>query len=66
MWGRGAYNPAHALSGLRARAEEVTCREQMINAKVSRGTVEDDPILGTPGLQWEEQSHNEGYPQTVP
>ena len=27
---------------------------------------EDYPVLGTPGLQWEDQRLGEGYPQTAP
>ena len=34
--------------------------------EVSRGTAEDDPVLGTPGLQGEEQRLDEGYPQKAP
>ena len=33
---------------------------------VSRGTAEDYPVLGTPGLQWEDQRLGEGYSQTAP
>ena len=37
VWGRGAYDPAHALSGLRARAEEVVCRGRMIEGRGVKG-----------------------------
>ena len=33
---------------------------------MSRGMVENYPVLGTPGLQWEDQRLGEGYPQTAP
>ena len=53
MWGQGTYDPAHALLGPGARAKEGICQGRMGKAEVSSGTTEDDPILGTPGLQGE-------------
>ena len=61
MWGQGTYGPTHALLGLGARAED-----EWGKAEVSRGIAEDDPVLGTPGLQGEEQRLDEGRPQKAP
>ena len=35
-------------------------------AEVLKGTVEDDPVLGTPELQEEKQLLDEGHPQKAP
>ena len=35
-------------------------------AEVSSGTAEDDPVLGTLGLQGEEQRLDDGCPQKAP
>ena len=40
--------------------------DEWLKAEVSRGPAEDYPVLGTPGLQWEDQRLGEGYPQTAP
>ena len=66
MWGQGTYDPAHALLGPRARAEEGTCREQMGKGRNAGGTAEDDPVLGTLRLQREEQHLAESCPQKAP
>ena len=66
MWGQGTYDPAHALLRPRARAEEDICRGRMEKGRNAGGTAEDDPVLGTPRLQREEQHLIEGYPQKAP
>ena len=63
MWGQGTYDPAHALLGPRARAEEGIYRERMGKGRNAGDTAEDDPVLGTPRLQREEQHFVEGCPQ---
>ena len=57
---------AHALLGLRARAEEGICRGQMRKCRNAGCTAEDDPVLGTPRLQREEQHLVEGCPKKPP
>ena len=37
MWVREVYNPAQALSGPRARAEEVSCRGRMVDGPGVKG-----------------------------
>ena len=66
MWGQGTYDPAHALLGPRARAEEGTCRGRMGKGRNAEGTAEDDPVLGTLRLQKEEQHLAESCPQKAP
>ena len=44
----------------------VFAEDEWGKAEVSSGTAEDDPVLGTLGLQLEEQRFDEGYPQTAP
>ena len=44
----------------------VCARDEWGKAEVSRGTAEDDPVLGTPGLQGEEQRLDDGCPQKSP
>ena len=66
MWGQGTYDPAHALLGLGPMPRRVHAEDECGKAEVSRGTAEDDPVLGTPGLQGEEQRLDEGCPQKAP
>ena len=66
MWGQGTYDPAHALLGFRAHAEEGICRGRIGKGRNAGGIAEDDPILGTPRLQREEQHLVEGCPQKAP
>ena len=63
MWGQRTYDPAHALLGLGPMPRRVCAEDEWGKAEVSRGTVEDDPVLDTPGLQGEEQRLDEGCPQ---
>ena len=44
----------------------VCAEDEWGKAEVSRGTAEDDPVLGTLGLQGEEQRLDEGRPQKTP
>ena len=60
MWGQGTYDPAHALLGLRPMPRRVCAEDGWGKAEVSRGVAEDDPVLGTPELQGEEQRLDEG------
>ena len=41
----------------------VRAEDEWEEAEVSRVAAEDDPVLGTPELQGEEQRLDEGYPQ---
>ena len=66
MWGQGTYDPAHALLGPRARAEEDICRGRMGKGQNTEGTAEDDPVLDIPRLQREEQHLVESFPQKAP
>ena len=66
MWGQRTYDPAHALLGLRARAEEGICRGRIGKDQNAGGIAEDDLVLGIPRLQREEQPLVEGCPQKVP
>ena len=66
MWGQGTYDPTHALLGLGPMPRRVCDEDEWGKAEVSRGTAEDDPVLGTPGLQGEEQHLDEGRPQKAP
>ena len=61
MWGQGTYGPTHALLGLGARAED-----EWGKAEVSSETAEDDPVLGIPRLQGEEQRLDDGCRQKKP
>ena len=63
MWGQGTYDSAHALLGLGPMPRRVRAEDEWGKAEVSRGTAEDDLVLGTPGLQGEEQRLDEGRPQ---
>ena len=66
MWGQGTYDPAHALLGLGPMPRRVRAEDKWGEAEVSRGAVEDDPVLGTPELQGEKQRLDEGCPQKAP
>ena len=44
----------------------VFAEDEWGKAEVSSGTAEDDPVLGTPGLQGEEQRLDDGYPEKAP
>ena len=44
----------------------VCAENEWEKAEVSRETAEDDPVLGTPGLQGKEQCLDEGRPQKAP
>ena len=44
----------------------VFAEDEWGKAEVSSGTAEGDPVLGTPGLQGEEQRLDEGYPKQPP
>ena len=66
MWGQGPYDPAHGLVGPRARAKEGICRGRMGKGRNAKGTAEDNPVLGTPRLQREEQHLVEGCSQKTP
>ena len=44
----------------------VYAEDEWGKAEVSRGIAEDDPVLGTPGLQGEEQRLDEVRPQKAP
>ena len=46
--------------------KRVCAEDEWGKAEVSRGIAEDDPVLGTPGLQGEEQRLDEGRPQKPP
>ena len=48
------------------RAEEVPCRERMIDGQGKGEWLRSYPVLGTPELRWEDQRPSEGYPQTAP
>ena len=65
MWGQRTYDPAHALLGPKARAEEGICRGRIGKGRNARGTAE-DPVLGIPRLQREEQHLVENCPQKAP
>ena len=62
MWGQGTYDLANALLGPRARAEEGICRGRIGKGRNVGSTVEDDPVIGIPRLQREEQHLVEGCP----
>ena len=66
MWGQGTYDPAYALLGLGPMPRRVCDEDEWGKAEVSRGTAEDDPVLGTPGLQGEKQRLDDGCPQKAP
>ena len=66
LWGQGTYDPTHALLGLGPMSRRVCAEDEWGKAEVSRGIAEDDPVLGTPGLQGEEQRLDEGRPQKAP
>ena len=66
MWGQGTYDPAHALLGLGPMLRRVCAEDEWGKVEVSRGTAEDDPVLGIPRLQGEEQRLDEGRPQKAP
>ena len=44
----------------------VRAEDKWLEAEVSRGAAEDDPVLGTPEFQGEEQHLDEGCPQKAP
>ena len=62
MWGQGTYDPAYALLGFGPMPRRVRAEDEWGKAEVSRGATEDDPVLGTPELQGEEQRLDEGCP----
>ena len=66
MWVLEVYNLVQTLSGLRPVPRRSCAEDEWPKAEVSRGTAEDYPVLGTPGLQWEDQRLGKGYPQTAP
>ena len=66
LWGQGTYDPAHALLGPGAMPRRVFAEAEWGKAEVSSGTAEDDPVLGTPRLQGEEQCLDDGCPQKAP
>ena len=44
----------------------VRAKDKWLEAEVSRGATEDDPVLDTLELQGEEQRLDEGFPQKAP
>ena len=66
MWGQRTYDPAHALLGPKTRAEEVICRGRIRKGRNTEGTAKDNPVLGIPRLQREEQHLVENCPQKAP
>ena len=52
--------------GLGPVLRRVFAEDEWGKAEVLGGTVEDDPVLGTPRLQREEQRLVEGCPQKAP
>ena len=63
LWSQETYDSVHALLGPRTRAENGICRGRIEKGRSAGGTAEDDPVLGTPILQREEQHIVEGCPQ---
>ena len=66
LWGQGTYDPTHVLFGFGAHAEEGVCRGRMGKSEVSGGTAQDEPIIGIPELQREEQRLDDSCRQKSP